>query len=239
MRLRFLFLVLSLAFAAFVRALPAQTSPVSPAPAAAAETDPWLGTLSALLVDRYKVSGELQLSWNRARPANASAASDLVIINAPAELAPQILVTVRATDEAGRVMDHTVILRAELWRDGWILREPALTASAVDIVSLDTRRFDVLREREAIPADTSAELNFARNVPAGRLLTWRDVVRRPLVRRGQSVEVLATDGNLIITLRALALQDAARGEPVRVRNPDSKKEFIALVVAESRASVRF
>lgn len=65
------------------------------------------------------------------------------------------------------------------------------------------------------------------------------MVRRPLVRRGQSVEVLATDGNLIITLRALALQDAARGEPVRVRNPDSKKEFIALVVAESRASVRF
>ncbi len=226
---------LLLALAAFVRPLAAQTAPA----ATAVETDPWLGTLSALLVDRYQVSGDLQLAWNRPRPATAPATADLAIVNAPAELAPQILVTVRATDEAGRATEHTLILRAELWRDGWTLREPAATASPLDTMALDTRRFDMLREREALPADTTAELNFARNVPAGRLLTWRDVVRRPLVRRGQSIEVLATDGKLTITLRGVALQDAARGEPVRVRNPDSKKDFIALVVAESRASVRF
>ena len=62
---------------------------------------------------------------------------------------------------------------------------------------------------------------------------------RPLVRRGQPVDVVASDGALTVSLRAVALHDAARGESVRVRNPDSKREFVAVVTADSRASVRF
>ncbi len=206
---------------------------------AVAAEDPWLVTLAALLADRYQTSGQLQLDWNRPRPAAAPADADLAILSAPAELAPQILVTVRATDTAGRSSDHTLVLRAELWRDGWMLRDPAKLGDPLSPPLLDIRRFDALREREAISADSSAELNFARAVPAGRLLLWRDVARRPLVRRGQTLDVVATDGRLTITLRAVALNDAARGETVRVRNPDSKKDFVAEVVSESRASVRF
>lgn len=235
MKTRLALFSLLLALAALVRPLAAQSAPS----AAAQPNDPWLDTLSALLVDRYQLSGELQLAWTRGRPSNAPANADLVIVQAPAEIAPQILVTVRATDSEGRSGEYTLVLRAELWRDGWILREPVANATPLDALAMDTRRFDALREREAIVADSSAELNFARNVPAGRLLTWRDVVRRPLIRRGQAVEVLATSGALTITLRGVALQDAARGESVRVRNPDSKKDIIALAVSESRASVRF
>jgi flagella basal body P-ring formation protein FlgA len=70
-------------------------------------------------------------------------------------------------------------------------------------------------------------------------VAWRDVVRRPLVRRGQDMEVVATSGALTVTLNGIALNDAASGESVRVRNPDSKKEFVAQVVSESRATIRF
>ncbi len=228
---------LFLAFAASPAAR-AETS-ATPVAAAAAAPDPWLVALGALLADRYHANGELRLSWNRARPAAAPADAELVIVSAPAELAPQLLVTVRAIDSAGRAGEHTLVLRAELWRDGWTLRTPAATASPLDPAALDTRRYDALRERDALPADPAAELDFARNVPAGRLLAWRDVVRRPLVRRGQTIEVLATSGPLTVTLRGVALADAARGQSVRVRNPDSKKDFVAEVVAESRAAVRF
>jgi flagella basal body P-ring formation protein FlgA len=215
-------------------------APLVPARAqAVAAEDPWLVTLAALLADRYQTTGQLQLDWNRPRPAAAPTDADLAILSAPAELAPQVLVTVRATDTAGRSSDHTLVLRAELWRDGWMLRDPAKLGDPLSPSLLDIRRFDALREREAISADSSADLNFARAVPAGRLLLWRDVARRPLVRRGQTLDVVATDGRLTITLRAVALNDAARGETVRVRNPDSKKDFVAEVVSESRASVRF
>jgi flagella basal body P-ring formation protein FlgA len=205
----------------------------------ASAPDPWLETLCALLADRYQVTGQLNLAWNRPRPAAAPVDADLVVVTASAELAPQILVTVRATDSAGVKSDHMLVLRAELWRDGWMVRDPVTAGSRLDPLALDPRRFDALRERDSIPADPKLDLNFARNMPMGRLVAWRDVVRRPLVRRGQAMEVIATSGALTVTLNGIALNDAASGETVRVRNPDSKKEFVAQVVSESRATIRF
>lgn len=205
----------------------------------AAPSEPWLETLSALLTDRYRSTGQLTLAWARPRPAAAALASDLTLIDAPAELGPQILLTVRATDVTGIARDYTLIVRAELWRDGWCTRDAVRTATPLDPAALEPRRFDALRQRDSLPADPDAELDFTRNIPAGRLLTLRDVTRRPLVRRGQNLAVLATDGALTITLHAVALHDAGRGESVRVRNPDSKKDFVAEVTGESRATVRF
>ena len=202
-------------------------------------TDRWLDTLTTTLASRYQVTGELKLSWNRPRPATAAADAELAILAAPAELTQQILVKVRATDAAGQAAEHILVLRAELWREGWMLRDPASVGSPLIPGILEIRRFDALRERDALPSDVTDEFDFARNLPAGRLLLWRDVVRRPLVRRGQPLEVVASDGALTITLHAVALNDAARGESVRVRNPDSKKEFVAQVVSESRATIRF
>ncbi len=224
----------AVALPAPVPASPADVAPASPAPA-----DAWLAALTPLLVAHYQPPGELVLAWSRPRPASAPAHATLTLLNVPAELASQLLVNIRATDAAGRVTEHTLVLRAELWRDGWAPREPAVLGDPVRSGQLDLRRFDALREREAVAADPALELNFARNIPAGRLLTWRDVARRPLVRRGQPVEVSAIDGPLTVTLRALSLQDAGRGESVRVRNPETNKEFTAIVTAESRAAVRF
>jgi len=209
------------------------------APAPASE-HPWLATLSALLVDRYHAVGELRLAWQRP-PASAPLDAELELVNAPAVLASQILVLVRARDAAGRVSDHSLLLRAELLREAWTLRQPAAIGSPLVPDSLAPVRVDALRERDALVLDAASapEFDFARAVPAGRVLVWRDLVRRPLVRRGQPVDVVASDGALTVSLRAVALHDAARGDSVRVRNPDSKKEFVATVVAESRASVRF
>lgn len=218
----------------------AGSGPAPASPVAATDEHPWLATISALLVDRYHAVGELRLAWQRPPSAEAPRAAELEIINAPAVLAPQILILVRARD-GGRVTEHSLLLRAELLRDGWMLRQPAAIGAPLLPAALEPCRIDALRERDALVLDDSAapELDFARAVPAGRVLVWRDVMRRPLVRRGQPVDVVASDGSLTVSLRAVALHDAARGESVRVRNPDSRKEFVAVVTAESRASVRF
>lgn len=228
-----------LLLAAPVAALRAQ--PQAAAGATAAAQDSWLPVLSALLASRYQTTGDLRISWIRPRPASAPADADLEILAAPPELAPQILVQVRAHDAAGRASEHVLVLRAELWREGWTLRQPAAHGAALDLAMLDSRSLDVLRERDAftVSAAELPELDFARAVPAGRTLLWRDLARRPLVRRGQTVDVVASDGPLVVSLRAVALHDAARGDAVRVRNPESRKEFTALVIAESRAAVRF
>ena len=233
---------LFLAFALTARlpaADPAAAGPTAAGALAPVPADPWLASLTPLLVEHYQPTGDLVLAWARPRPATAPVSATLTLGNCPAELAPQLLVNIRATDAAGHVTEHTLVLRAELWRDGWTLHAPASIGDPVRPAQLDLRRFDALREHDILAADPALDLNFARNVTPGRLLTWHDVVRRPLVRRGQPVEVSASEGSLTVTLRALSLQDAARGETVRVRNLDTNREFTAVVTAEARATVSF
>jgi flagella basal body P-ring formation protein FlgA len=197
-----------------------------------------LSDLAGQLAAHFQTDGELQLEWTRLDPG-AAAATTLVVAEYPSTLAPQMVVRVRAVAADGVVSEVSLILRAQLWRDGWATREPSGRGDSVLPAAMDLRRYDALRERDAIAADPSLDLIFTRALPAGRLLGWRDVTRRPLVRRGELIEVAAADGPLIVTLRAVAMQDGGRGEVVRVRNPDSKKEFTAQVIAESRALVRF
>jgi len=71
------------------------------------------------------------------------------------------------------------------------------------------------------------------------MLTWRDITRRPLVKKGDIVEVSASTGLLVVTMKALAMESGAQGETVTVRNPESHKNFSAIVVDENRVKVRF
>jgi flagella basal body P-ring formation protein FlgA len=80
---------------------------------------------------------------------------------------------------------------------------------------------------------------FARAVQAGRIVTWRDIARRPLVKKGDMVEVSATEGVLSITMKAMALSNGAQGEAVTLRNLESRKDFTAFVIDENRVQVRF
>ena len=200
--------------------------------------EPWLDELEVQLAARFLPEGELTLEWARPRPAAAATPAALEILSFPTALAPQLVLRVRAAGE-GVAVEHNLIVRAQLWRDGYALREPAAREESVQTNALEVVRFDALRDRDVVTAAEDLDLVYVRSVPAGRLLTWRDVGRRPLVRRGQMIEVAATDGALTVTLRAIALADGGRGEVVRVRNPDSRKEFSAQVVAEARALVSF
>jgi flagella basal body P-ring formation protein FlgA len=136
--------------------------------------------------------------------------------------------------------ETTFVLRASLWRDAWATRQPLTIGETFSVSSLETRRIDLLRERDALTASTGDESYiFARAVPAGRLLTWRDIARRPLVRKGDLVDVSAADGLLVVTMKALAMENGAKGETVTVRNPESRKDFAAMVIDENRVQVRF
>jgi hypothetical protein len=165
-RLPFLLVLLALACASV---LPAQTVAEATPPASrpTAAEDPWLVTLAALLTTRDHANGTLVLDWNRPRPASAPADADLEVVDAPAELAPQLLIGVLATDSAGVRTRHTLVLRAELWRDGAALRFPSAVGSPLLLSDVEVRRYDALRERDALVLEDTAELDFARAVPVG------------------------------------------------------------------------
>jgi flagella basal body P-ring formation protein FlgA len=201
-----------------------------------------LNDLTRQLIDRFQLHGELLLElahpWE---PPSAPAGSvEAVMLNCPSRLSPSLLLQVRLQSEGRALGDFTLMLKAQLFREVWVARIPVERGTSFDPNQLDTRRVDVLQQRDTVPTDnTEADLTYACSVPANRLLGWRDLARRPLVRKGQMIEVAAIDGMLTITTKALALENGAAGEMVKLRNIESKKDFTALVVAEARAQVHF
>jgi flagella basal body P-ring formation protein FlgA len=201
-----------------------------------------LGLLTRDLATHFNLEGELELESLRAwaPPGRAASKWELPVIEYPAAPASAMLVRCRVLADSAPLGETTFVLRASLWRDAWATRQPLNIGETFSPSALEARRIDALRERDALPASAGdASFIFARGVPAGRLLTWRDIARRPLVRKGALVDVSAADGFLVVTMKALALENGARGETVTVRNPESRRDFAAMVLDENRVQVRF
>lgn len=204
--------------------------------------DALVSALSQDLTAHFNLEGDLQLELLRQWMPPARVASDWrVIINEYPSVANAAML-LRCTWLAdGEVAgEGTLTVRASLWRDAWVARQPLTLGAVFDAGALETRRVDVLRDRDALPASVGDQtFIFARSVNPGRIVTWRDIARRPLVRKGDVVEVTAASGLLSVTMKALALQSGAQGEAVTLRNLESRKDFTAFVVDENRAQVRF
>lgn len=228
-------------FASVLAAGDLATGPAVPAAAGYAR-EQLLADLARELASHFNLEGELQLELVRPWPvpARTAAAWTLQVVEFPAAPSSSMLVRCRLLADTTPAADFSLILRATLWRDAWVSRQPLAVGTAFDATLVEPRRTDVLRERDALPV-TAGDRSYviARSVPAGRLLGWRDISRRPLVRKGDLVEVSAVDGSLVVTLKALAMESGAKGDTVTLRNPESRRNFSATVINENRVQVRF
>jgi flagella basal body P-ring formation protein FlgA len=214
-------------------------SAVTPAPFS---RDQLTAALGRAIASHFNLEGDLQVELIRTwtPPAQAAVTWDLNVLEFPATPSASMMLRCRVLGDGVSVVEATFVVRAQLWRDAWSTRQPLTVGLTFDASLLEVRRVDVLRERDVLPA-AAGDRNFifARAVPAGRMLTWRDIARRPLVKKGELIEVSAIDGPLVVTMKGMAMENGAEGETVTVRNPVTRKDFAALVVAESRVQVRF
>ena len=202
----------------------------------------FLPQLTAQIAEHYRLSGELQLELlrNWTPPATPASAWQMQVVDLPATLVPQNIVRVRLVANEHSLGEWSLPLRVRLWADGLVTRQPVGRGAQLESGLFDVRRTDFLRDKDAVPADRPlAALTVSRNLSGGTLLAWRDLVPRPLVQKGETVDVVVSEGSLNITMKALALQSGALGETVLVRNPESHRDFSAVVTAENQIRVSF
>jgi len=200
-----------------------------------------LSCLAGDLQARFKLVGDLQIDFvNPWTPPNRLAREWKVsVVEYPSTANSSMVVRFRAYADSVQLEESTVILRASLWRDAWFAREPLAAGCTLDSPLIEPRRIDSFRMRDAIPVGSpEPDLIVTRSVEAGAMLSWHDVGHRPLVRKGEIVDVTASTGLLRVTMKAVALQSGALGDIVTVRNPESLKTIPALVVGDDRVEVR-
>jgi flagella basal body P-ring formation protein FlgA len=194
------------------------------------------------LTAHFRLDGDLDLQMLRpwSPPATDASTWEVVVTEYPQEPSGTMVVRCRVVGDGATQDESTLVLRAALWRDAWYARQPLAAGAMFDPADLEARRVDYFRERNALPAAVGdRSFIFSRQVPADRLLSWTDIARRPLVRKGEIVDVIASEGMLFVSLRALALENGAQGEMVVVRNLESRKDISAVVVADNRVEVNF
>jgi len=222
-------------------AAPTAGSANLPAPAPFT-SDRLLADLGTDLSSHFKLEGELTLELLRPWDAPTTTARQwqIVVDEYPTAPSSSILVRCHLVGDGQTVADYTLVLHAALWCDVWVTRQPVKAQSVFEPALLDVRRADMLRENNVLPVTAGdSSFVFARSMPSGRMLSWHDLAPRPLVRKGTLVDVSAIEGMLCVTLKAIALENGAKGETITLRNRESRKDFSAIVVDENQVQVHF
>lgn len=134
----------------------------------------------------------------------------------------------------------SVITQARVWREVLVTARPLKRGQLLSDTDVVRERRDLLLSREALDALPRVEtgLELIENVSAGVPLTARSFRVRPLVFRGQTLEALVQDGALQISTKVEVLEDGLPGQFVRVRNPQSRREFRGKVQNENTILVQ-
>ena len=204
-----------------------------------------IAALQRELVARYSIEGDLKLSFLQPwKPLPISNAQDWKLV---VDLAPNGGLTstsqVRFQIESGgkTIGDWQLSVRAQIWRPIWFSTRRLDRGEIPDGSICSPKNFDILSEKLSfVPADTDLSVyEMAQTVSQERPLSWRDISLRPLVKKGQLVDVVVAEGALNISMKGISLGNGGAGEMVSVRNIDSRKEFSAKVININTVQVKF
>ncbi len=226
-------------------ALARPINPVAVTPTAPLLTaDRLIAELERELATRFAVTGELKLTLARNWEPVRMPAEDLFV--AVTELpvggvSGAFFIRAKASSGGTVLGEWQLPLRAQLAQEVWVAATRLERGQELDRKLLGVQKVDVLRERSPlIPASADpTTFDITQTIPAGRPLTTRDVIPRPVVRKGQVVEVVAQQGMLSVTMKALALESGAIGDLIKLRNVESRREFSGQILHESKVQVLF
>ena len=219
-------------------------APVAVRPTFPLTTDALVAELERQAAKHFAADGELKLGIARAWADLRMPDKDWVLTVTewpPGGLAATLVVRIKVVSGSETVLEGQLPLRAQLWQDVWFSTNQLERGQPLDRTALASQKADVLRER--IPLVTAnmdpSTLELTQAVGPGRALTRRDVTVRPLIRKGQLVEVFAKGGAFGVRMKALALENGAVGDLITLRNVESRKEFNGHVTHDSKVQVQF
>lgn len=225
----------------------AQESPVgtnAPALAQISEAD-FTAALAAALKAYLALDGDLRLSLTQpwappSVPANTP--WEVSILQAPSTgISSTSLLRFRVDCAGERVGEWQAVVRAQLMRPVWVASGRVAQKQPLSPSNCQAVQVDTLREKQVtVPAGTDLSAYEATQpLSPNQILTWKDLSPRQAIRKGQSVEVIASEGAMNITMKGTAMTSGGVGEDIIVRNLDSRRDISARVVDGMKARVHF
>lgn len=117
------------------------------------------------------------------------------------------------------------------WERRQVLARPIRAGEVIRLEDVETRRVRVATGPEASPLAEGAfgHAVATRDLPAGAVVTERDVERTTVLRRGDAVSLEILRGGVQVRALAVALADGRVGDRIRVRCEKTSRELVAVV----------
>lgn len=140
-------------------------------------------------------------------------------------------------DKTGILSARGVSARVELMRNVFVSVRNLRPGQLVGPNDFEPRRVPASQApRDAIDdAQWLTDAHVVQAIRAGQPLRSQQVRARPVIKRGAKVRVTVERGTVRLTLRAIAVSSASRGQVVRLRNPSSKKIISARATGDDEA----
>lgn len=123
-------------------------------------------------------------------------------------------------------------------RPVWIAQEtqtPGLIR--LENFQLENRNVLTLTSEAAPSSELSKDLILIRGVAKGEPLFLNNLKTPLAVTRGSPITALVQSGPLVITMKALALENGSIGQAIRIQNIQTKKEIIGKVIQEGTVEI--
>ncbi len=203
-----------------------------------------LAALSDALVARYAPEGTLKIDaatpWRGATAPDSGWTLELTRLP-PQGLSPRMIISFRLKAGERTLGDYTMQITCALMREVFSVTRRIERGQILSTNDVTTTVTDVLPATvNAISSSVAiGEYRTKTSIAAGDLLSWRDVELKPLVRKGQVVEAVASEGALRVTVKAVALEDGREGDIVSVRNLSTSKDIQARILDDRTVQVYF
>ena len=206
--------------------------------------DDLLPVLQILLEEKFRINGDFRIYPMRPWKSLALPDSDwkLEIIGYPLTgITSKIIINFRIRSGEEFNGDWQLPIRCEIWQEVFIPKSRLNRGDPINLEYFDVKSADILRCRyPPLPVDIDlADYELAQTVTPNSPLMWRNLAAKPLIRKGQIVDVTATEGMLSIKMKGLAMENGAYGDFIIVRNLQSRKNVQAQVVNGYKVKVFF
>jgi flagella basal body P-ring formation protein FlgA len=199
---------------------------------------------SALQEEQVKSRGELELAFNR--PWNNLLVPDDVLSVKIKEI-PSSGVTQNficrfelvAGNESVGIFQQPLL--ANIWKEVYVAHSSIGRGELLKDADIGLEKRDLLSLRDyltQLPLE-NPYVEFRENVQGGAPILPRELRLRAIVKRGRILDAMLQENSMTISVKAEALEDGVPGQPIRVRNIQSKREFRGKVQDESTVLVLF
>lgn len=135
----------------------------------------------------------------------------------------------------------TVPVICQLWQNVYRTTQSIPRESSLQPNALETQAVNILKiNHKTIPESFSlSPYETQKPLQSGKFLAWSDLQKKPLIRKGQLVDIYAKRGLMTIRTKGRSLEKGNLGQFISIKNISSNKYLQAEVIDENSVKVYF